>query len=178
MFRFFAEVAKGAHLGTGDALCIGGCLPKIALITPAVSVSLYCYQTELDLSGDTGVWDNLPLKMWSAGHTLNLRTLVCPFVNHPAGFKVPIFLLGFSLWFIPNHVCFTERTPGQLASPFASIFLSFYILLVTLGTKIFKQKSPQLFLASLCCSGGSYRNCVLFVTNKSWAPWLYEFVGL
>lgn len=55
MFRFFAEIAKGAHLGTGDALCIGGCLPKIALITPAVSVSLYCYQMELDLSGDTGV---------------------------------------------------------------------------------------------------------------------------
>lgn len=54
MFRFFAEIAKGAHLGTGDALCIGGCLPKIAL-TPAVSVSLYCYQMELDLSGDTGV---------------------------------------------------------------------------------------------------------------------------
>lgn len=55
MFGFFAEIAKGAHLGTGDALCIGGCLPKIALITPAVSVSLYCYQKELDLSGDTGV---------------------------------------------------------------------------------------------------------------------------
>lgn len=42
--RFLAEVAKGAHLGPGDALCMDGCFPKITLITPAVSVSFYFYQ--------------------------------------------------------------------------------------------------------------------------------------
>lgn len=131
-----------------------------------------CYVCQLLLLPDVvgfKWWHNQPPKMGSSGHSKNFWTLVYPFDNHSC-------LSSEFLTLIYSHPClfYQHSSHHHLLLLYLLLYVSFQYLIPKFSSSK-SISSHQLFLASLSVL---YHNSVLFVTTKSWAHWVYEFIGL